>query len=214
MRVIAHRGCASRGPENTLTAIERAVPHVDAVEVDVRRCGSGEVVVVHDATLGRLTGDDQRVADTPWTTLRGLQILGSDARIPRLGDVVEAVPLSVGLNVELKERGLAGDVETLVADHPDVWVSSFDAGALAETSLPRALLFDDDWSSAMATAAGLDCDFLHPGYDLVLDDPRRVGRAHEAGFEVNVWTPPTDVVPRLAEAAVDGVIVDDWDGER
>ena len=145
MRVVAHRGRASRGPENTLAAVERAVPHVKTVEIDVRRCESGEVVAVHDATLGRLTGVDRRVSDTPWTILRDPRVLGSGARIPRLRDVVEALPATVGLNVERKEHGLAADVETLVAGHPDVWASSFDAGALAETSLPRAFLFDDDW---------------------------------------------------------------------
>jgi glycerophosphoryl diester phosphodiesterase len=213
MRLIGHRGCAARAPENTLVAIDRASRHVDAVEVDVRRCGSGEIVVVHDATLDRLAGVDRRVSETPWTELREFGVLGSDQNVPRLAAVVDALPSTVGLNVELKEPGLASDVEALVASHPDVWVSSFDTGALAETSLPRALLFADDWHDAVARATELDCAFVHPRYGLVLDGPERVEEAHAAGLGVNVWTPPPDAVPALAEAGVDGVIVDDWAAE-
>jgi glycerophosphoryl diester phosphodiesterase len=225
MRLIAHRGCAARGPENTLGAIERALPHVDAVEVDVRRCGSGDLVVVHDATLSRVAGVDRRVADVDVATLRELSVLGSDQSIPRLADVVDHLPDRVGLNVELKERGLAADVEAAVADHPDVWVSSFDASALAGTTLPRAFLFagdgdgngngdgtdDTDWADGLAVARDFDCDAVHPRYELVTGAPGRVDEAHDAGLAVNVWTPPVEAVPRLQRVGVDGVIVDDWD---
>jgi glycerophosphoryl diester phosphodiesterase len=206
MRLIAHRGCAARGPENTLTAIERALPHV----VDVRRCGSGEVVVVHDETLSRLASDGRRVSDVDVGTLRSLSVLSSGEPVPRLDAVVDRLPDEVGLNVELKERGLAADVEDVVAGHPDVWVSSFDAGALAETSLPRAYLFADDWRDGLETAQTLACVAVHPQYELVQAEARRVAAAHDAGFAVNVWTPPTKAVPALRAAGVDGVIVDDW----
>lgn len=210
MRLIAHRGCAARGPENTLAAIERALPHVDAVEVDVRRCGSGEVVVVHDESLSRLADCDRRVSDVDFETLRNCSVLDSGEPIPRLDAVVARLPDEVGLNVELKERGLAADVEAAVAAHPDVWVSSFDARALAETSLPRAFLFADDWRGGLETARSLSCVAVHPQYELVQAEPERVTTAHDAGFAVNVWTPPTKAVPGLREAGVDGVIVDDW----
>jgi glycerophosphoryl diester phosphodiesterase len=214
MRLVGHRGCAARAPENTLAAVERASPHVDAIEVDVRRCGSGEVVVVHDASLDRLAGVDRRVSETPRDDLRELRVLGSEEWIPLLSEVVDAVPPTVGLNVELKECGLAGDVDAIVSTHPEVWVSSFDAEALAETSLPRAFLFADDWETSVKTAEALDCTALHPRYDLVLDDPDRVADAHDRGFDVNVWTPPVEAVPRLSEVGVDGVIVDDWAVDR
>lgn len=211
MRVIGHRGCAARGPENTLVALRRAVPHVDSVEVDVRRCGSGELVVVHDALLDRLCGRSERVSETPWSELRTYSVLDSDAHIPRLSDVVEALPSTTGLNVELKTRGLAADVERVVSSHPHVWVSSFDDRALAETSLPRAYLFDDDWEAGLETAVDLDCQCVHPQYELVLDRAERVAAAHDADLAVNVWTPPPSDVATLESLGVDGVIVDDWD---
>lgn len=211
MTLIAHRGCAARGPENTLAAIERALPHVDGVEVDVRRCGSGELVVVHDAHLGRLTGVDRAVSDTPLTELDRLSVLDSGESIPTLAAVCDLVPDSHLLNVELKTTGVGEDVETLLRDRPNVLVSSFVPDALAETTLPRALLFADDWTANLRRATRLDCVAVHPQYELVLDDPSRVDAAHDAGFAVNVWTPPSRLAPRLRGLGVDGVIVDDWE---
>ncbi|MCD6386790.1 MAG: glycerophosphodiester phosphodiesterase, partial [Methanophagales archaeon] len=56
MLVIAHRGASREEPENTLRALRRAAEcKADAVEVDVRKCKSGEIVVIHDETLERTT---------------------------------------------------------------------------------------------------------------------------------------------------------------
>jgi glycerophosphoryl diester phosphodiesterase len=210
MRLIAHRGCADRGPENTLRAVTQAAPHVDGVEIDVRRCGSGELVVVHDASLDRLTGSAAAVSETSLAALRGQRVLGSDQHVPRLADVVDSLPTGVELTVELKERGLARDIEAVVAEHPSVVVSSFHAEELAGTSLPRAYVFEEAWERSVDAAARLDCAAVHPRYDLVLDRPERVAAAHERGFDVVVWTPPPSAVPDLRAVGVDGAMVDDW----
>lgn len=59
--VSAHRGGSADDParENTRAALERAVASgVDYVEIDVRRCGDGELVLSHD----------------PWLVVRGRQV--------------------------------------------------------------------------------------------------------------------------------------------
>ena len=61
---------------------------MDAVEVDLRRCRSGEVVLFHDADLAPLTGHEGRLSETDWETLRTLTVLGSDERVPRVADAV------------------------------------------------------------------------------------------------------------------------------
>ena len=55
MRLIAHRGFAETFPENTVLAVREAARWADAIEVDVRRCGSGEIVCLHDATVDRVS---------------------------------------------------------------------------------------------------------------------------------------------------------------
>ena len=53
VRILGHRGASSDAPENTLAAFQLALDQgADGVELDARLCGSGEVVVFHDAAAG------------------------------------------------------------------------------------------------------------------------------------------------------------------
>ncbi|MGB9956109.1 glycerophosphodiester phosphodiesterase [Haloferax prahovense] len=213
MRVIGHRGCPALAPENTLAAFEAAATRLDWVELDVRRCGSGELVVFHDETLDRLTDAAGRVAETSLADLQELTIGDSEESVPTLAGVFDALPARVAVNVELKETGLAADLAAVVADAGnEVLVSSFDAEALREvretTALPIAFLFATDWAASLSVAADLDCAAVHPHYDLL--SSARVEEAHDRGFEVNAWTvPDREVARRLREYGVDAVIVDD-----
>ena len=54
--VIAHRGGAKLGPENTLVAFDQAIAlGVDGCECDVHLSADGDAVVIHDASLDRTT---------------------------------------------------------------------------------------------------------------------------------------------------------------
>jgi glycerophosphoryl diester phosphodiesterase len=60
--VIAHRGASALAVENTLAAFAAAAAAgADGVELDVRLCATGEVVVFHDADLRRLAGRADRI---------------------------------------------------------------------------------------------------------------------------------------------------------
>ncbi|MFC7202322.1 glycerophosphodiester phosphodiesterase [Haloferax namakaokahaiae] len=213
MRVVGHRGCPALAPENTLAAFEAAAEVVPCIELDVRRCGSGELVVFHDETLSRLTGASGRVADTPFSELRRLTVGDSDESIPLLSEVFEVIPHSTCVNVECKHAGVASDLQRVVADVPnEILVSSFEREALrevtAETSLSTALLFSRWWRRSLRMAKKLGCAAIHPRYDLLSRE--RVEAAHDEGFEVNAWTVlDRETVRRLAEWGIDGVIVDD-----
>src|SRR5690606_8280471 len=74
--VWAHRGASHAAPENTLPAFARAEAEgADAIECDVMRCASGELVVCHDERLDRLCGFPVAVRDLPLPELRRLRIL-------------------------------------------------------------------------------------------------------------------------------------------
>jgi glycerophosphoryl diester phosphodiesterase len=213
MRLIAHRGFAGEQPENTLRAVRAAVDRADEIEVDVRRCDTGELVVIHDACVDRVTDGSGAVCRHSLPELRALDVLGTGEGVPTLQEVFEAVPPTVGVNVELKDVGLARDVLRLAREvDPQVIVSSFHANELegcrgADESVPRAYLFDDDTESAMRFARDLDCCFVHPSLDCC--DEQLVREAHAAGMHVNVWTiDRRSDAKRLAEFGVDGVIAD------
>ncbi|MFD1831904.1 glycerophosphodiester phosphodiesterase [Streptomyces desertarenae] len=65
---VAHRGASGYAPENTLAAVDAAHDlGVAWVENDVQRTRDGELVVVHDATLGRTTDVEEVFPDrAPW----------------------------------------------------------------------------------------------------------------------------------------------------
>ncbi|GAA0654579.1 glycerophosphodiester phosphodiesterase [Salarchaeum japonicum] len=208
VRLVAHRGFASVNPENTTHAVTRTAG-ADAVEVDVRRASSGEVVVCHDATVDRVTDGTGRVERLSAGELGALSVHDSGAGVPTLAALLDAVPERVAVNVELKERGLGSDVDA-AADRVenDVWVSAFDPVALRDSSLPRALLFDRNPRENLAIADELDCTAVHPSVALCLGT-RTVRRAHARGFDVNAWTVDAPGVAwALARRGVDGVIAD------
>ncbi len=108
--VLGHRGASHDYPENTIVAFRAAMQQgADGVELDVMRCGSGEVVVVHDDTLERLApgqaGAEQLVRETPLRELRRFD-LGGGERIPTLDAVFRALGPQALVNVELKSASL------------------------------------------------------------------------------------------------------------
>ena len=75
LAIVAHRGASALAPENTLAAFAAALDlGVAALETDIRAGRDGELVLVHDAELTRLTGQPIRVADCTLAELRALTI--------------------------------------------------------------------------------------------------------------------------------------------
>ena len=218
MDVIGHRGCADQYPENTVRAVRGAARHLPAVEVDVRRCGSGEVVAFHDESVERVTDGTGTVSELTLAELSELDVLGSGEPVPTLGAVLEAVPDGVWVQVELKETGLAADVADLVADADvDARVSSFRPEALAEVAdvgweVPTGYLFEERPGERLRTAVDLGCDAVHPHYDLCLGTDV-VEAARAEGLRVVAWKAvrTASEVAALDEVGVDGVTADRWD---
>ena len=121
MRTTAHRGFAGLYPENTVRAVRGVTggnhPPADAVEVDVQPTAEGVPVVIHDERLDDLTDHEGLVRETPVEAVCSAEVLDSGERVPRLADVLAAVPEGVTLNVELKPPdGAARYDERLDAD--------------------------------------------------------------------------------------------------
>lgn len=234
--IVAHRGHVAEHPENTVAAIVAAASVADAVEVDVRRSASGDLVAFHDATLRRLTAVQGRVAETSSESLAGLDVLSSGEPIPTLRDVLEAVPADLDLVLDLKVTGTAAAVVTLADefDH-EIVVSSADPTVLREVrdvgaevplahivqerrlnralrpfvhGLPSWLYAPEDVADIVASAESLGCEAIHPRSELCLRTDL-VARAHAADLQVVPWTiTRRRQYDALRAAGVDGVITD------
>lgn len=112
VQLCAHRGAVNdKSPENTLPAFKRAIRlGAGVIELDVRRCKSGEIVVIHDKRVDRTTNGKGKVRHLTLTELRQLDA-GHGAHIPTLDEVLRTLQSSLpdGSNptifIELKAYG-------------------------------------------------------------------------------------------------------------
>lgn len=213
MQVTAHRAFGDQYPENTVCAAHEAARFADAVEVDVRRSGSGELVASHWDHVGLVTDGEGEVDQLPSAELASLDVEGSDCGIPRLAEVLDAVPPDVGVQLDLKERGVAADaVEAARRVDNDVVVSSLHPDPLWRTrmvdeSLPLAFNFDVRPDANFDTALALDCEAVVPHWTLCLATDV-VERAHAAGMEVHAWPVASRTLAwALVRAGVDGLVM-------
>ena len=113
----AHRGASAQAPENTLEAFRLAVEAgAGGLELDVRMTRDGEVVVIHDATVDRVTDGSGAVAGMTLEEVRRLDAgysfspdggqtfpyRGRGVRIPTLAEVYEEFPETC-VNADIKE---------------------------------------------------------------------------------------------------------------
>jgi glycerophosphoryl diester phosphodiesterase len=223
LQVIAHRGASTEAPENTLAAFRRALEiGVDAVETDVHLSSDGELVVIHESTLDRVTDGHGLVKDHSLAVLRRLDAgrwFGerfAGERIPTLDEALEVLrPVRVIIEIKNGPVYYDGIAERVVrtiraAGHQAVTISSFDHPVLREV---RRLASDVDIAALymgrlidqvrLAREAGVN--ILHPYWMWITPD--LLVAAHAAGLRVETWT-----VDELAHQAhvvslgVDGII--------
>ncbi|MGS2743362.1 glycerophosphodiester phosphodiesterase family protein [Halomonas sp. LS-001] len=109
--IIAHRGSSMVAPENTLSAIRQAlVDGANSVEIDVQLTADQDVMLYHDTSLQRLTGNPRNFTELTREKLSQLDV-GEwfDAkyrgeRIPTLAAALETVRGSASLMIELKPQ--------------------------------------------------------------------------------------------------------------
>ena len=227
---IAHRGARDVAPENTLAAFRAAMDAgADGIELDVTRCATGEIVVIHDDTLDRTTDGCGAVGATPLEALRALDA-GSwfspdfaGERVPLLHEVLDLVAGQMRVNIEIKGHRLLGDgtegdiAEMVLARGMEnqVVVSSFNPAALwrmrwAAPGLQRGFLYGTatpigitrGWAQLLARPQA-----LHPHHTMLRSEDVR--RLKARGYRVNAWTVNDAVeMQRMIALGVDGIITD------
>ena len=109
---IAHRGLFDNVsmPENSVPAFENAAKHGFGIETDVQCTKDGVLVVFHDDTLKRMTGQEGRLRDYTFEELRKFRLLNTECVIPTFEEFLKAAN-GVNLVVEIKTHGKPGYVE-------------------------------------------------------------------------------------------------------
>lgn len=117
---VAHRLGGTEYPEFTRRGLDASLAAgFKALELSVRRCATGEFVLIHDwVTTRTVPGTDYQIWNTPWSTLAGLQ--QASGGFLRLTDVMDSVPQDVVLAIDHKvtsdkQTSSTGDMESEVA---------------------------------------------------------------------------------------------------
>lgn len=234
-RVLAHRGLVTAAAardgvaENSFAAVAAAhAAGAEYVESDCHLTRDGTVVLFHDESLGRVTGDPRRVSEIDAAELGDL--MSERGGLLALRDALEAFP-TVRFSVDVKAAAAADGAGRIAADFADrMLLTSF-----SDRRRRRALAAVGTGPARPATSAGTGtiaavlgalavgahrrATELMRGVDALqvplrfrgvpVVTPRLLDAAHTARVEVHVWTINDPAVMRaLLTAGVDGIVTD------
>lgn len=205
--VWAHRGASGYAPENTLPAFLLAVEQgADGIELDVQMTRDGELVVIHDETVDRVSGIHGHVKDMSLEELKLLNVNRThpeyaNAWIPTLREVYQALmSYNITINVELK-TGIIWypDLEEKVVKLTEemglndrVIYSSFNHGSIVKIrklapQAKTAILYSDVLVNTVEYAENLGVNAIHPAvYHMRMAD--FMEEWVKSNLDVNVWT--------------------------
>ena len=220
VRIIGHRGAAGEEPENTLRSFSKAVElGADMVELDIRICASGELVVIHDETVDRTTNGSGRVNDLDFSKLRKLDA-GSGEMIPTLDEVIELIDGCLGLDIELKDPGTAEQVRKIldkandegIIDGENIIVSSFDPSILLDFKgrdgfYKMGVLVQNNPWGAEEFGSMISAFSVHPEFEFLTEE--FVSRSHRMDLKVIPWTVnEIGDIRRMVGMGCDGIVTD------
>ena len=207
-KVWAHRGASGYAPENTLEAFELAAKQkADGVELDVQLSKDGELVVIHDEIIDRVTDGKGKVKDYTVRELKSFKANQThpeyaNSVIPTLAEVYDLLkPTGLEINVELK-TGIYfyPDIEKKLLKlarekgmEEKLWYSSFNHYSLIrmkelEPSVRTGILYADGivnvWDYAKKTVGA---DALHPLY-YNIQYPGYLEKTRALGLKTHAWT--------------------------
>lgn len=213
----AHQGSSHVYIENTLAAFKQAIAEgVDGIEFDVQRTTDGELVVIHDEHLMRLTGDNRFIWELTWAELQELtletEVVKAEkldsfhAKVPKLDDVLELIKDSkVKANIELKNSvyfypGMEAAIVACVnkwAMQDRVVYSSFNHLSMKKMvtlvgSEDCAILTLDIQDKPWNYARQVGVSAYHPMI-ASLQHLNLVEKCQQAGLKVRTWTADADV---------------------
>lgn len=226
-KIIAHRGFSGQYPENTMLAFQKAVEAgCDGIELDVHLSKDGEVVIIHDEHIGRVSGGRRgMVKDLTAEELRRIDVSsGCSAKygfnpIPTLREYFEFVKNhDVFTNIELKNslvlyEGLEEKTIALIKEFgllDRVLFSSFNHRSMvkAKKLSPQtrcAFLVGCHMCDGGAYTKAHGVDYLNPLYTGL--DAEAIEEVHASGIGLQAWTVNEEEDMRfLAEHEIFGII--------
>ena len=223
--IFAHRGASSVAPENTLSAFKKAIElKADYIEFDVHQSIDGEIVIMHDANTYRITGHFGSIKDMTLEELKQLDC-GDGERIPTLRELIKLAKGKIGLNCEVKARGLDKQLVNILNDEEMIEstiISSFKHDVLLRIQKlePRIKLASleptrtgwiKSWLSRkklISIAINNAFYAINPFFKLVSENFKN--KAHNNNIKIFPWTVNSEsAIRKLINIGVDGIITNE-----
>jgi len=201
---IAHRGDKIPAPENTIEASWAALEKgATGLEVDLRICGSGEIVLFHDKTLLRHFRKKRFLFHTKLDELQSLSFSGQPYekldKITLLTNFLEEFKGIVPINLDIKTFGSNNHIfiKNLLKEidnfnmKDQVWISAFNPLFLRQLKKKRPVqktgfLFRNLSFILKQVDVLLDSDAWHPHQSLIND--RFIDKARSKNKKIYTWT--------------------------
>lgn len=223
----AHRGSLTEAPENTLSAMKKALQHKPkAIELDVQLTKDGHLVVVHDQQLTRFNKNfPGNVKDYTLDEIQRIDVGSSFSEefagetLATFEELLEIFPKDLLINIEIKNipiiyEGIEEKVIQALKKYDrmeNIVISSFDHGALLKVQqlapeIPLGMLLYyrilKPWE--YAKNSNLNLVSVHPHFSYT--DREFVEEFHKLGLKVYPYTVnKMDTYNRLLDIGVDGV---------
>ena len=227
MLIYGHRGAQGEAPENTLASFQACLAAgVNRCELDLRLSKDGQLMVIHDATLQRTTGQRGTVSQ-----LTAAQLQRIDARqampnwpgpcpIPTLAQLfaqcsfahwqLEVKPTTTAHTITIVQA--LDQLSARFGLHDKITLTSNSRRILATAQqlaphLARGFIAEHAWLNPIKSAQRYGCSLLALKYRLAT--PERIRAAQREGMHVSVWTvnEPTQM-RRLVAYGADSLITD------
>jgi len=202
---IAHRGCSSLSPENTLSSFKKALEiGVDGIELDIRSTKDKEIIVIHDNFVDRTTNGKGKANELTLKQIKKLNIIDKtgikllDETIPTLEEVIDLVrDKKAMLWIEMKEKGGEEKIIKLLESKGvinNVTLISFNSQNLKKVKTINPLV---STGIIIGNTRGTSSNFLQgvlSSYADIVDIEQKfiseeiVKMIHSRGKMVGVWT--------------------------
>lgn len=233
----AHRGNNADFPENSSMAMKKVIRHKFS-ECDVQTTSDGKWVVMHDATVDRMTNGTGRVDSFTYEELRKLRIdtgnnlatlpdwekvipnLDEAIKYNRMAGTIPMIEIKVDEGTTYTDEELADFVNQLKLNNLDKGgciVISFSADVLRKLrSLSETLeimwvtydMSDEKLAKCIELRMHIDPQYSHDTVNRL-----QVQKFHEHGLLVSVWTCPDAKFGAMEDAGVDIITTNSRSGD-
>jgi glycerophosphoryl diester phosphodiesterase len=223
--IISHRGDTSKYIENTIDAAKAAINlGATGLEIDVRQCSSGEIVVFHDFSLKRMFNKNGYVGRTSFKELKNYNYVRNEIQteytIDLLDDFFQRFKNTIKINLDAKtihffDFKFADQLISIINNHHlfhSIWISCFNPFLLQilkikSKKIQTGYLFQRTAWLHTAYDGIVYSDAWHPHFNNI--NKKFVNKARRLGKKIYVWTVNNiETINKIKNSPVDGIITD------